>query len=537
MRSWLAALPIVAAIAVALSAQQPPAQQPPPQQPPQPSPAPPTGQQPPTFRAGTALVRVDVTVSDKKGEPLESLTKDDFVVAEDGVPQPIETFKFIEASGVPTDDLSLPIRSQDHARAEAARDDIRVFVIFWDEYHIGQMDPAIRAREALTKFVQTAFGPTDLVALVDQLTPGDAIEFTRDRSALVDRIRRLQGRKGVYLPVRSAMEEAQMYSPGGIEQIRAQVTGGALQSTIAYLGTIKEGRKELLFVSDDIGPIGGFGFSGLSGRNDWLRDTLRMANANNVAIYAMDPRGVGPVTSDVLMSLALDTGGKVIRGNQPGSMLPQIVRDASAFYLLGYHTSAPVDGKWHKISVKVNKPGVEVHARQGYFAPSVQQMVEAREKAAEAEVEPDVGRALTLLAGESRDNRATPTVIADEPIAGVILTGPVVFRAQTPLELRQLQAAADPQAYTGHAFTRTDRMLLRFALQGEDAGDAKVTVRLLGRGGKPLTELPIAPRGPEPNAYQLDLPLGNVAPGTYMVEVAVARGQQRTRTLYPFELK
>ena len=54
----------------------------------------------------------------------------------------------------------------------------------------------------------TAFGPTDLVAIMDPLTPSSAIEFSRDRRALADRIHRLEGRRGVYLPPRSAAEEA-----------------------------------------------------------------------------------------------------------------------------------------------------------------------------------------------------------------------------------------------------------------------------------------------------------------------------------------
>ena len=56
----------------------------------------------------------------------------------------------------------------------------------------------------------TAFGPTDLVAIMDPLTPSSAIEFSRDRRALADRIHKLEGRLGVYLPPRSAAEEAQL---------------------------------------------------------------------------------------------------------------------------------------------------------------------------------------------------------------------------------------------------------------------------------------------------------------------------------------
>ena len=69
-----------------------------------------------------------------------------------------------------------------------------------------QFEPAIRGRAALTDLVLNAFGPTDLVAVTDQLTPSDAIELTRDRRALAETVGRLKGRRGVYLPPRSAME-------------------------------------------------------------------------------------------------------------------------------------------------------------------------------------------------------------------------------------------------------------------------------------------------------------------------------------------
>src|SRR5262245_52232423 len=96
--------------------------------------------QPPIFRGGSSLVRVDVTVTDRHGEPVTTLTADDFDVQEDGAPQTVETFKLVEADGQPAegDDTSLAIRSPEHAAAEAARDDVRVFLIFWDEYHINR---------------------------------------------------------------------------------------------------------------------------------------------------------------------------------------------------------------------------------------------------------------------------------------------------------------------------------------------------------------------------------------------------------------
>jgi VWFA-related protein len=395
MRRPLLAPAAAIAAAVTLGAAQAP------QQPPVSSPAgqqqPPAGQQPPVFRGGTANVRVDVTVVDKKGNPVTDLTRDDFEVREDGQPQVVDTVKMISASGAaPDDDMSLPIRSPEHAAVEAARDDIRVFVIFWDEYHIGQLVPAMRAREALNQFVQTAFGPTDLVALMDQLTPADAIRFTRDRRDLAENVRVLRGRQGVYVPARSAIEEAQLYRGRDIEMLRSQVTATALESTIAFLGQIKEGRKAILFVSQTIGRVG----TTLTDTIQWLDGAVRLANANNTTIYTLDPRGLdlNVRTSDILKSLAENTGGRQFSNNAPAQSLRAIVREASAFYLLGYRSEKnPADGKFHKIAVQVKRPGVDVKARTGYYAPSAVEMDTARRKAAEAEAPPEISKAMSTL--------------------------------------------------------------------------------------------------------------------------------------------
>ena len=394
-RNVLAVAAIFAA-GLVVRAQQP-QQPPPPQQAPQQQPQDPQAQRPPVFRGGTSQVRVDVTVLNRKGDPITDLTKEDFEIREDGAVQSIDNLKLVEATGAaPDDDTSLPIRSTYHAAAEAARDDIRVFVIFWDEYHIGEMAPAIRARAALSNFVQFAFGPTDLVALVDQLTPSDAIKFTRDRRELADDVHKLRGRQGVYMPARSAMEEAQMYRARDLEMLRSQVTASALDATIAFLGSIKEGRKSILFVSQTIGRVGASAMDTTS----WLANAIRMANANNTSIYTLDPRGldINIRPSDILHSLADETGGKQFSNNDPSAALREIVKNASAFYLLGYTPSANAgDGKFHKIGVKVKRPDVEVRARTGYFAPSAT-AIEAAKKAADANAAPpEVSKALENL--------------------------------------------------------------------------------------------------------------------------------------------
>jgi len=337
--------------------------------------------QPPVFRGGASLVRVDVTVTDRHGEPVTSLTPDDFELREDGAPQTVETFKLVSADGRPAegDDTSLEIRSPEHAAAEAARDDVRVFLIFWDEYHIDRFASAIAARKALAEFVTTALAPTDLVAMMDPLLPTDVIRWTRNRAELAQGIQKLEGRWRVYLPPRSVLEEAQL-GRRDVERLRSEVTVSALKSVASYLGGLREGRKAIIFVSEGIPALD------RSDQPSLLQDLVRTANASNTAIYTIDPRGLSSNMADVLWMLAENTGAEAFNTNAPVRALQKVVKQASAFYLLGYaSTKNPLDGKFHQIKVRVKRSGLEVRARRGYWAPSVSDMDRAaREAAAEA---------------------------------------------------------------------------------------------------------------------------------------------------------
>ncbi len=361
----------------------------------------PQQQQPPIFRGGTNVVRVDVTVTDHRGEPAIALTRDDFSLTEDGAPQTIDSFVLVRATGESTDDRSLEIHSQSQAATEAARDDVRLFLIFWDEYHIGQLMPALRGREALTEFVRTAFGPTDLVGIMDQLTTLDSIRFTRDRMDLLNQIHALKGRFGLFIPARSAVEEAHLQFPRDIGRLRNEVTVSALTAAAAFLGNFREGRKAILFVSQGI-PVFGRG-----SESQQYMEIVRTANTNNTAIYTLDPASEVGRRPDSLMSLAGETGGRSFTGsNRPELLLPQMVRDSSAYYLLGYQSPAPVDGKFHRIKVRLNKDGYDVRARSGYFAPSVGDLERGRaEAAAAAAVPTDIERAIGELSTTGRDRR------------------------------------------------------------------------------------------------------------------------------------
>ena len=147
------------------------------------TPAPP---QQPIFRAGAELVRVDVTATINGDEPVADLQASDFEVTEDDVPQTVETIKFVRVDGTRTSNLDEPleIRSKDHAILEAAREDVRLFAIFLDDYHIDKRpDITLPLRETLTKFVKQ-LGPNDLVALMEPLTTLYDLKYTRAKDEL-----------------------------------------------------------------------------------------------------------------------------------------------------------------------------------------------------------------------------------------------------------------------------------------------------------------------------------------------------------------
>jgi VWFA-related protein len=366
-------------------------------------------QAPPVFRTGTNIVRVDATVVDRNGNPASSLTAEDFEIREDGVRQTISSFKFVMADGRTTDDRSLPIRNQSQVASEAERDDVRTFLILWDEYHIGEFASQFRAREALERAVLTAFGETDLVGLMDQLTPMSALEFTRDRRSMADRVRKLQGRRGVYFP-RSPLEEEQMRAamslPGGIEALRSMVTFDAIKAAATHLRTLGEGRKTLIVISEGFTPVReGRDLAVRSapgerrGSDDPAIDLVRTANDSNVAIHIVDPMGLqmGTRPNFFLQAITEDTGGELYRTNDLKLPFAKAVRAASAVYLLGYAREKLEDGRFHQIKVTVKPRGLEVRARSGYWAPSAADIERARVEAAAAAPPSDVANAFASL--------------------------------------------------------------------------------------------------------------------------------------------
>src|SRR5262249_1942721 len=157
-------------------------------------------------------------------------------------------------------------------------------------------------------------------------------------------------------------------------------------------------------VTENVNPGGGAGMSGLL---DYISSLVRSANRANVSLYPLDPLGLTGIVGmrgDMYRTLAIETGGiPMINRNDYGGMLAHVSRDASAYYLLGYASTHPADGKFHKISVKVKRRGVSVRSRSGYLAPSE---AELSRQSSLPEAPKEVQSALDTLADATRPDKA-----------------------------------------------------------------------------------------------------------------------------------
>ncbi len=432
-------------------------------------PAEPAEQQP-IFRAKVNIVRVDVSVSDRDGNPIESLQASDFQVKEDGVLQTVETAQFIRLTGTPPDELreSIRIRSAAHAKVEAARDDVRLFVLFLDDYHVDKAPQImIPLRRTLKAFVEK-LGPYDLVAIMDPLTPLTHLEFTRDRNELMQKVQKFEGRRGELFPVRSAAEEAQQ-TQRNVWELRAGVTLDAVNAIATHLGGLREGRKSILFISQ--GPP----VSLRSANWPRMEEVVESANRGNVTIHTLDPRPLGASEfggNMVLRRFSDETGGRAIHNtNDHAEHLDDVIKDASAYYLVGYAPEREMaDGKFHKIDVEVKRRGVRVVARRGYYAPRSEELNAPPVTPVATEVmdaltnlvEPRSGRTADVWIGFTRGNESlTDVTVTWDP------TTRVGANAATRIEVERLRNDGTPDGASQsipRRETATTPATARFAL-------------------------------------------------------------------------
>ena len=263
------------------------------------------------FTSGVSLVEVYATVTDQRGAPARDLTAADFRILEDGTPQTITAF----AAG----DVPLAVA-------------------------IG-LDRSFSMGAGRTPRLDTAKSAAR--AFIDALKPADQVMVIAIGSETT-----------VVAPL-STKHEAAL---AAIDRLDAWGTTPLYDAMVSALDAIQsaKGRRALVVLSD-----GSDRYSDTSAAV--LVDQVRR---RDVLVY---PVAIGSERPTVFAELATASGGRSFFQTDPRELsatLTSIANDLRSQYLLGYTPARPVaaEPSWHSIEVVVNRPGVRVRARDGYYS-------------------------------------------------------------------------------------------------------------------------------------------------------------------------
>jgi VWFA-related protein len=359
------------------------------------------------------LVLTNVVARDPKtGEVIQGLKQSDFSIYENGKQQQIETFDFesvdkatplneATVSGLATGAAGNGTKAVAVAKPEELRNH-RLIVMFFDLTSM-QPEDLDRCVMSAQDFLRTKMQPADLVALVSL---GDTLnvdqDFTADKNALINEVGVYNGTEGQGFALGATansnqQEDTTASTPNEEEynDINTDRELFALQAVSKSLEKIGE-KKSLLYFS------GGIQRDGIENQAS-LRAAINSAVRANLAIYSVDTRGLQAIsplgdastgslrgtgaysggallnnmnnnfaTQEVMASLSKDTGGKAFfDSNDFAPAFAQVERDTSAYYAIGFRsTNLLRDGKYRKLTVKINRPGVKLEYRPGYYAPA-----------------------------------------------------------------------------------------------------------------------------------------------------------------------
>jgi VWFA-related protein len=365
------------------------------------------------LRMNGELVLTNVVARDAKtGEVVEGLKQSDFSIFENGKQQHIDTFDFESVDkATPLNEATISGLAAgagvpgSKAVVVAKPEDLRnhrLIVMFFDLTSM-QPEDLDRSVSAAQDFLRTKMQPADLVALVSL---GDTLkvdqDFTADKNALVNEVGVYNGTEGTgFVPGATAnsnqVEDTTGYTPDESEynDINTDRELFALRAVSKSLEKITE-KKSLLYFS------GGIQRDGIENQAS-LRAAINAAVRANLAIYSVDTRGLQAIsplgdastgslrgtgayngsallnnmnanfaTQEVMATLSTDTGGKAFfDSNDFAPAFAQVERDTSAYYAIGFRSTNPArDGRYRKLTIKINRPGIKLEYRPGYYAPA-----------------------------------------------------------------------------------------------------------------------------------------------------------------------
>ena len=227
----------------------------------------------PVIKTESRLVLVDAVVTDKKGNYVHDLKQGDFKVFEDNKEQPVSTFSF----GA---DTAIQANGQKH-----------YLILFFDNASM-QAPDQIQARGAASKFIEANGGTDNLMAVVDF---GGSLKIVQNFTANADLLRAaVGGVKSSSIDSNAPPPTPVTVASTGLSSISSsEADFGARTMLLAVRSLAKNlrsvpGRKMMVLFSA--------GFPLTSENESELTATIDACNKANVAIYALDTRGlVAPV--------------------------------------------------------------------------------------------------------------------------------------------------------------------------------------------------------------------------------------------------
>lgn len=331
----------------------------------------------PQFKIGIDVRQLDVVVLDREGRPVRGLTAADFTILEDGKPQKIAAIEEIVVPGSTVPQAVWMREVAPDVRTNSIPVDGRLIVIVMDDAMT--RDPElIEPARRIGRAVINEMGPADLAAVVYTARNQHSQDFTSDRSRLLAAVERMRSGLASGAGDQFAMEPT----------LRGYSIG-TLARASEYLRAIEGRRKVLLYVSvgvpvdwaDISTPVANLGEEGVTvGGKEAMRDlgqhlraALHEAALSNVAVYALSPRGLTVddfrLEREFLQTMSESTGGfAVVNTNTPEARVNDVFAANAGYYLLAYEIQRPDDGRYRRLDVKVNRSGVFVHARKGFFA-------------------------------------------------------------------------------------------------------------------------------------------------------------------------
>src|SRR5262245_20078309 len=353
-----------------------------------------TQQKPPLFRTRIDLMQLDVTVLDKSGKPVRGLTQDDFTLLEDNKPQTIQAFTAID---VPERRVTGPVWDKvappDVTTNEI--DNARIFVLVLDDAlgvgcctelaeevpKPGELPPrpprqrpdpaAAKALQQTAELFIDTLGPKDLAAVVfTGATYRSNQGLTVDRSKLLKAVRAYPLNDGTLFidPGVAPPQVKPIPQCLASKQIIMMV-----DSVVENLATLPDRRKSVVYFG---GSMPWADQPGGQCNTYWMwRDVFAHAQQGNVTISPVQTAGLVPFQkpgwNDRYTSVAEQTGGHaIVNTNDFAPGVRQIFLESSSYYLLAYQPAKDVaDGTFRRLTVKVNRPDMEVRTRRSYWAP------------------------------------------------------------------------------------------------------------------------------------------------------------------------